>query len=577
MKRVLIGHRGVGKTSLLQRHQSYFPEVDHFDLDQVIERQAGRSIGDIFNTDGEQKFRQLELQTYQRLLKENNQYVIAVGAGFNPAYLTSDEEVIFVSRTTDADGRIFLNRPRLNPETSALGESRKRYIERQSAFLKRADQIYHMPEGIDSENNIERQLLTGEFKITSSVYTLSAHEVSRVSQLKKNYSQIELRTDLIDVGTIENLVGADSNFNWLVSIREEVTPSLPATTQIDCDVNLAIISQVPVAIYSSHDEKIQIGIDKLNRTTKPNTHLKLCPIVKTFTELRTGYDWQQQDPANRSFLPRSEDGRWVWYRQLSRYLQKLNFIRNFSCIADQPSAYENLVLPIEKPTSWAAVLGKPVYFSRTPLVHEKFFTPRKTFVTKIEITTEELSTNLDWLIQLGLTYAAVTSPLKETAYQLSEDLSPEAKSLKSVNTLYIDQKKVCGHNTDLAGFRFLIEDFISVAPEKIAIWGGGGTLQMIKEVLPQAKYFSSQTGELRDAALTAYLLPEIEILIWAAPRTARTLFPSKDLKITRVIDLNYTENSMGLEFAAERILKYKSGLEMFKQQALKQQEYWSAK
>ena len=38
MKRVLIGHRGVGKTALLERHQTYFPDIEHFDLDQEIEK-----------------------------------------------------------------------------------------------------------------------------------------------------------------------------------------------------------------------------------------------------------------------------------------------------------------------------------------------------------------------------------------------------------------------------------------------------------------------------------------------------------------------------------------------------------
>ncbi len=44
MRRVFIGHRGVGKTSLLRRHQGYFPDVAHFDLDAEIEKSQQHQI-----------------------------------------------------------------------------------------------------------------------------------------------------------------------------------------------------------------------------------------------------------------------------------------------------------------------------------------------------------------------------------------------------------------------------------------------------------------------------------------------------------------------------------------------------
>ena len=48
MKRVLIGHRGVGKSDLLQRHKLYYPEILAFDLDSEIEKFTGKKIADIF-------------------------------------------------------------------------------------------------------------------------------------------------------------------------------------------------------------------------------------------------------------------------------------------------------------------------------------------------------------------------------------------------------------------------------------------------------------------------------------------------------------------------------------------------
>lgn len=60
MKRVFIGHRGVGKSSLLERHQGYFPDVPAFDLDQVITDKENQPVSEIFAQQGETVFRNLE-------------------------------------------------------------------------------------------------------------------------------------------------------------------------------------------------------------------------------------------------------------------------------------------------------------------------------------------------------------------------------------------------------------------------------------------------------------------------------------------------------------------------------------
>lgn len=573
MKRVFIGHRGVGKTSLLKRHQEYYPDVPHFDLDAEIEKQTGISVQQHFENASETEFRQVEVKIYESIREKNTEYVIALGAGFNVNQIALDDEVVFVTRITDADGRLFLNRPRLNPETTALDESKKRYVERQSLYLARADQIYDLPEGLEDPNDTEKSILTGHFKISDAYYTLSNNEIEKIESLQKHFDHFELRTDLISVARIQELVAKYSHIHWLVSIRTNDSIHFSNPVQIDCDVDFKFLSDAKPQIYSSHDKNIVDGIRKLAEYS--GAHLKLCPLTESFDELRMGFEWQQEDPVNRSFLPRSDQGRWIWYRQLGKYWQKINFIRNFSSLLDQPSVYEWLGLPAQKPYAWAAVLGKPVYFSRTPVLHQSYFKAKESFVTRIDLSADDFKNHIQWLNQLGLVYAAVTSPLKEVAYELSTELSPEAKQLRSANTLIIQNEKITGHNTDLAGFQFLMKDFLPTQQDQIAVWGGGGTLSMMKQVLPQAHFYSSQTGHLRDS--NAVKPAFVESLIWAAPRSTETQFPPDALQIKEVIDLNYTENSMGLEFAVKNKIKYKSGLEMFKQQAVGQQEYWSKK
>lgn len=560
MKRVFIGHRGVGKSDLLKRHQNYFPQTAHFDLDFEIEKKANSTISEIFKSEGETFFRKIEKETFQQIIQNHKNYVISLGAGFDLTKLPIEIESIFVSRMTDRDGRIFLNRPRLNLNRSPLDEFQERYFERQKNYLNSATWIYHLPEGLEASNALEEKILKKSFQITDAYYTLTKNDLKGVDSLIKNFMHLELRTDLFSKDEISNLLRAYPNTKWLVSVRTHEPIEAPL---LDIDIQF---DYKKAQIVSSHANNIQKAIQQLSQVDK-NKYLKLSPVVEKFEDLISGYRWQQQDPQKRSFLPRSESGKWNWYRQISKYIQKINFVRNFTDIQDQPSLYEWLLLPQEKPKNWGAVLGQPVHHSRSPVAHQNFCQ----MFSRVEIDSLEFEIALKFLIELGLSVAAVTSPLKEKAFQISTHQTSEAKLFQSANTLAFHQNKIYAHNTDLFGFQKLVSEI--KAMESVAVWGGGGTLNMIKSVLPQAHYYSSQTGKLRDSNKKE--LSQYDYLIWAAPRSEKTRFPSENFSFKTVIDLNYTENSMGLEFASKQHIPYFSGIEMFTVQASEQQKFWA--
>lgn len=574
IKRVLVGHRGVGKTHLLTRHQRYLPQVKHFDLDTEIEKFIEMPIVQFFNEKGEAVFREVENLVYNKITQTNSEYVISLGAGFNPDNILPQDEVVFVTRVTDQDGRIFLNRPRLEPELSPLAEYKKRYTLREVSYLKKATFVYRMPEGMsDVDSEIERQILTFDFRITNAFHTLRSSEILQIERLSQLFENIELRNDLLSQQQIEDLLTKYPDKNWLVSIRNNEQLNTRLVKNLDCDVKF--ISNYKPTVLSSHEDVIQKAIQQLQAaSTGLNVHLKLCPLVQNFEDLKAGYEWQQEDAQNRSFLPRSLSGRWGWYRQLAKYLQKINFVKSSQEIADQPSLYDWLSLPEQRPKAWAAVLGEPVYFSRSPLEHQNYFANKKSYFTKIELSTAELAQNILFLNSLGLAFAAVTSPLKEQLFKIADVKSEVAEKFQAANTLYIKDFQIYVHNTDLEGFQEITKPV--QAGNVSAIWGGGGTLEMMKSVLPKALLYSSQTAEARNKLEAGTSQPVIDFLIWAAPRTATTKMPNPSLTVKNVIDLNYADSSMGLEFAALRKIGYTSGLGMFKVQALKQQQYWSA-
>ena len=75
----LIGYRGTGKSTLaapLARRLGW----DWLDADVELERRAGRSIKEIFATDGEPEFRRLERELLAELL-QRDRIVVAAGGG----------------------------------------------------------------------------------------------------------------------------------------------------------------------------------------------------------------------------------------------------------------------------------------------------------------------------------------------------------------------------------------------------------------------------------------------------------------------------------------------------------------
>lgn len=76
---ILIGYRGTGKSTvakLVARHLSQ----SAYDSDVEVERQAGKTIKQVFEDDGEQCFRDLEVAAIERLAALPN-VVVALGGG----------------------------------------------------------------------------------------------------------------------------------------------------------------------------------------------------------------------------------------------------------------------------------------------------------------------------------------------------------------------------------------------------------------------------------------------------------------------------------------------------------------
>ncbi|MCB1059405.1 MAG: shikimate dehydrogenase [Calditrichaeota bacterium] len=70
----------------------------------------------------------------------------------------------------------------------------------------------------------------------------------------------------------------------------------------------------------------------------------------------------------------------------------------------------------------------------------------------------------------------VTAPHKDLAYTLCDELSETAQRARAVNTLVRKQGTLIGYNTDVAGFRFALEQRLELVShaEKVLVIGTGG-------------------------------------------------------------------------------------------------------
>jgi shikimate 5-dehydrogenase/shikimate kinase len=627
MLHVLIGHRGTGKTAFLHRIAGYYREAGRpivaLDLDEVIAERAGEPVFALFSRLSEAGFRELEDAVFRSLIDEHHgsdlavDIYIAVGAGFLGT-LPPFANVVWIRRPTDALGRVFVGsgahrRPRLNPAVRPLVEYKERFLPRESRCAAAHREIWTLLEGQEHPSEFEKEWvfhvlsaqgpssprgpsLGGVLSLLPANFRGQGHNLDFSAWIGRRLvwpkTCFELRDDLLGDPELAQALAEIPPSRRIYSFRR-AAPTAETLRRVAADGGVFDypmelgLRDVPAAppILSLHQreagESLPAAAERLSRAGADLGAglVKLAVEVRDFAELAAGWDWSQAAPGQRVFLPRSDSaraGRWRWFRLLTGPSAPLAFFREGEgTSADQPLLQEwlrRVALPAQSCTRFAAVLGDPVAHSRSPMEHDEYFRARGIPMLAVPINQAEWEQGaLSFLRRLGLRYAAVTAPLKGAAAALLR--SPESRDPEAINTLYYCEKTACfsGANTDVMGARALL---LSLQEEAaVAVWGGGGTRPSVRAVLPQARFFSARTGAALDAAAESGWQPTS--VVFAAPPTRCSTWPDPAWSPRRVVDLNYSEDSPGREYALQVGAEYSSGLAMFRAQAAGQRAFWS--
>ena len=128
------------------------------------------------------------------------------------------------------------------------------------------------------------------------------------------------------------------------------------------------------------------------------------------------------------------------------------------------------------------VIGNPIDHSLSPKLHNFWIKKNNidAIYDKKKIDENDLKNIISEIKEEKINGINVTVPFKKAVIPFLDELSPEADETKSVNTIYFNNKKIIGHNTDIAGFELALKySKYDLSNKEILILGAGGVVPSI--------------------------------------------------------------------------------------------------
>lgn len=187
----------------------------------------------------------------------------------------------------------------------------------------------------------------------------------------------------------------------------------------------------------------------------------------------------------------------------------------------------------------------------------------------------------------------VTIPYKKDVIPLCDHVSKLAREIGAVNTLYFQEGKLCGHNTDYEGFLYAAKSArIDFRNRTVLILGTGGTSLMaqlaVKNSGAKKIYVASRSTSDGDTHLTYdeldRIAPHVQVVVNTTPvgtypNNMKSVISLSDFPACQsVIDVIYNPFKTALILEAEKLgLKHTNGLPMLVAQATAAAGYFIGK
>ena len=193
------------------------------------------------------------------------------------------------------------------------------------------------------------------------------------------------------------------------------------------------------------------------------------------------------------------------------------------------------------------VIGNPIEHTYSPKLHNYWIKKNNinAVYEKKQINKEDLKNIIFDIKKERLDGINVTVPFKKFIIPFLDELSPEADESQSVNTIYLQNGKVLGHNTDISGFELGIKySKYDVKNKIVFILGAGGVVPSIILALKKmgaSKIIISNRTKVKAEDLKIFF-HELEVIDWGETPTFDMVInaTSIGLKNEDEIKLNYS-------------------------------------
>ena len=194
------------------------------------------------------------------------------------------------------------------------------------------------------------------------------------------------------------------------------------------------------------------------------------------------------------------------------------------------------------------VIGNPIDHSLSPDLHNYWIKNSSidAIYEKKKINENQLEQIISQVRDNKIKGINVTVPFKKTVIPYLDELSSEAQSTQSVNTIYKKDNKIIGHNTDIFGFETSIKKVEYYLENKeVLILGAGGVVPSIIFSLIKMKAskikISNRTKE--KAENLKKIFKDIEILKWGEISNFDMIINATSLGLKK-------EDSLNLDFSS---------------------------
>ncbi|MDC0445557.1 shikimate dehydrogenase [Candidatus Pelagibacter sp.] len=165
------------------------------------------------------------------------------------------------------------------------------------------------------------------------------------------------------------------------------------------------------------------------------------------------------------------------------------------------------------------VIGNPIKHSLSPLLHNYWIKNNniKAIYEKQKLDENELKQLVSQVKEKKIEGINVTVPFKKAVIPFLDELSDEAEKTQSVNTIYLNNNRTIGYNTDIVGFETSIKKSnYDLNHKEVLILGAGGVVPSIIFALIRMKVskikISNRTKQ--NAENLKKLFKDIEIVEW---------------------------------------------------------------